>query len=39
MYNSLKRGKSIEERGIGNGDFQLIDHFSLKIEGFIPFIE
>jgi hypothetical protein len=32
-------GKSIEERGIGNGDFRFIDHFSPKIEGLMPFIE
>jgi hypothetical protein len=30
---NLWSGKSIEEWGIGNGDFRLIDHFSPKIEG------
>jgi len=37
MY--LKRGKSIEERGIGNGHFRFIVNLTLKIEGLIPFIE
>jgi hypothetical protein len=32
---NLWRGKSIEEWGIGNGDFRLIDQFSPKIEGII----
>jgi hypothetical protein len=37
IYLNLWSGKSIEEWGIGNGDFGLIDHFSPKIEGiFIP---
>jgi hypothetical protein len=36
---NLRRGKSIEEWGIGNGDFYLIGRFELKIEGLIPFIE
>jgi len=36
---NLKRGKSIEEWGIGNGDFPLIGHFMLKIEGLTLFVE
>jgi hypothetical protein len=37
MY--LKRGKSIEEWGISNGDFLLIVVFYPKIEGLAPLIE
>jgi len=37
MY--LKRGKSIEERGISNEDFLLIAVFYSKIEGLIVLIE
>jgi hypothetical protein len=36
---NLWSGKSIEERGIGNGDFPLIGHFSPKIEGLVTYIE
>jgi hypothetical protein len=36
---NLRRGKSIEEWGIGNGDFLLIVHFSPKIEGIISPVE
>jgi hypothetical protein len=35
----FKRGKSIEEWGIGNGHFRFIGNLHPKIEGLIRFIE
>jgi len=36
---NLRRGKSIEEWGIGNEDFRFIGLFSPNIEGLISLIE